>query len=274
MTVALASPSRRAVLAFTAAAGAALATPAFAVGAIKHYIIVELQNGADQLWLERWYITFHAREVRRAFKAWQRNYISFRSYAVPDEAAKRYRIAYGRLTEIQFDALEDYRETRKNNIYGELSSYVPPPGGWSGAAKIFESTTATVPVNPQELHLSKPTPHKETPYLRWIVFFRYPKGVSLEQGDAWYRDVHAKELAQLPGLKRYGTYRTVTEQAEFPRVAELWFDDYAAWSKAFLPAPKLTPPPWGGTFPFVETLSMFIGENPDVDFIHDKRAVP
>lgn len=265
--------SRRAAITLAAGATLAVATPAFATGSIKHYIIIDLAPGADQLILDRFYITFHSQQVHRAVKAWQRNYISFRSYLPADEAVKRYGVKYGRMTEIQFDSLADFRETRPNNIYGTLGSYTPPPGGWTGDKKIFTSTTATVPVNPQDLFLSKDTPPKEIPYFRWIVFFRYPKGVTPEAGDAWYRDVHAKEIAKLPGLKRYGLYKTVMEDA-YPRVAELWFDDYASWKKAFLPAPTLTPPPWGGTFPFVETLSMFIGENPDVDFVNDRRSIP
>ncbi|HEY7797966.1 MAG TPA: hypothetical protein VIA80_04330, partial [Hyphomonadaceae bacterium] len=74
--------------------------------------------------------------------------------------------------------------------------------------------------------------------------------------------------------KRFGGYRTVVDQP-FPRVAEFWFDDYPAWRKAFLePSPRFTAPPWGGAFPFAETISIFIGENPDVDFVNDKRVIP
>lgn len=267
--------SRRVALGLAAAGAATIATPAFAVGAIKHYIIIELTPGSDQLLLDRFYITFHSQQVRRAVKAWQRTYISFRSYLPAEEAVKRYRVAYGRMTEIQFDSLADFRETRPNNIYGAgLGSYTAPPGGWTGEKKIFNSTTATVPVNPQEMFVNLDTPPKETPYFRWIQFLRYPKDVTPEAGDTWYRDVHAKEVAKAPGLKRYGLYRTVTETAAYPRVAELWFDDYQAWKTAFLPTPKFTPPPWGGTYPFVDMLSMFVGENPDVDFVNDRRSIP
>ena len=50
---------------------------------------------------------------------------------------------------------------------------------------------------------------------------------------------------------------------------------YAYSRKAFIETPAMfTAPPWGGAFPFVETKSMFIGENPDVDFINDKRSIP
>lgn len=241
--------------------------------AIKHYIPVRLKPGMDQLALDRWYMTYHAPQVRRAFKAWQRNYISFRSYLPPAEATARYPIWYGRMTEIQFNSIDDFRATRPNNIYGALQSYTPPPGGWANNT-LFDTETSTVPVNPNELHLSLDTPPKEMPYLRWIVFYKLPAGVSAEAWDRWFKDVHAKELVKAPGLKRFGSYKTVADQT-YPRVAEFWFDDYTAWRKAFLdPSPKFTAPAWGGAFPFSETISMFVGENPDVDFINDDRVIP
>jgi hypothetical protein len=276
-TAKLPALSRRTAITAGLAAGGAFLTagPAFATGAVKHYILVDLAPGIDQLLLDRWYMTYHSQQVRRAVKAWQRNYISFRSYLPPPEATRRYSIGYGRMTEIQFDSFADFQETRPNNIYGKLDSYTPPPGGWASAeTKFAHTTTATIPVNPQDLFVSRDTPPKEIAYLRWIIFFRYPKGVTEEAGDAWYRNVHAKELAKLPGLKRFGLYRTVTPAEPYPRVAELWFDDYPSWKKALLPPPSFTPPPWGGSFPFVDMISMFVGENPDVDFVNDKRSIP
>lgn len=266
--------SRRAALALTAAAAMAVATPAAAVGAIKHYIIIELMPDMDQLVLERWYITYHSREVRRAFKAWQRNYVSYRSYLPSPEALKAYpTLQYGRMTEIQFDSIEDFQESRPNNIYGKLDSMTPPPGGWRAQA-LSKTNTVTVPINPQDLFVSLDTPPKEIPYVRWLVFYSWPKGVDEKTAEAWYRDVHVKEMSKLPGLMRFARYRTIRKDADFTYAVEYWFNDMPSWKKAFLPVPKLTPPPWGGTFPFVDTVSMFIGENPDIDFINDKRAIP
>jgi hypothetical protein len=247
---------------------------------IKHYILIDLLPGFDQLMLDRWYMTYHAPETRRAYKAWQRNYVSFRSYLPPTDAKAHYpSLLYGRMTEIHFDSLADFEKTRPNNVYGTLqSSFTPPPGGW-GSNKLYKATVATVPTNPDQLFVNGATPPKEIPYLRWIVFFRYPSGVAFEAGDAWFCGAHAAELAKLPGLKRFGFYRTVTASAagqaiDYPRVAEMWFDDYATWKAAFLPAPNLAAPAWGGDFPFVESISMFVGENPDIDFINDDRVIP
>lgn len=251
-------------------AGAAHGQPAVET-AVKHYILIKLKDGMDQLALDRWYITYHAPQVRRAFKAWQRNYISFRSYLPSGDALARYIVWYGRMTEIQFDSIEHFRATRPNNVYGGLDSFTPPPGGWAGN-RLFETQTATIPVNPDKLYVSKPTPPKEIPYLRWIVFLRPPEGVSLQTWDEWYAG-HAEEVAVLPGLLRYASYNTVADQ-RFSRVAELWFDDYASWADAFLGREKFTAPSWGGQFPYADYISMFVGENPDIDFIHDDRTIP
>ncbi|HEX3366838.1 hypothetical protein [Phenylobacterium sp.] len=264
----------------------AAAVPAAATGAFKFYIMVDLLNGADQLVMDRWYMTYHAQQMHRSMRAWQRNYISFRSYNTPPEA-DIYPIWHGRLSEIDYDSYADFQEGRANNPF--LDILTAPPGGWQrGAAilnaaegaitptAIFRSEPAAVPINPQEVYLQGATPAKETPYFRWVVFFRYPKGVSQADGDKWFLGTHVKEVAKLPGLRRYIGYRVIDTESKYPRVEELWFDDYKAWRKVFIGTqPAFTKPPWGGTrFPFADAISTFVGENPDIDFMNDKRVIP
>ena len=247
-------------------------SPARAQDAIKHYILIDLKPGADQLALDRWYLTYHAPQVRRAVKAWQRNYVSFRSYLPSEEAKARYPLQYGRMTEIQFDSLEAFRKTRVNSLYGDLSSYTPPPGGWRDN-DLYTTVTATIHVNPDRLPVTTPTPPKETPYLRWIIVFDYPDEVSAEEGDAWWEEKREAELGKLPGLKRLGFYQSVSPLTPKRRVAELWFDDMAAWQAAMLDDRQpYTAPAWGE--PFERAAIMMIGENPDMDFIHDDRVIP
>jgi hypothetical protein len=71
------------------------------------------------------------------------------------------------------------------------------------------------------------------PYLRWIVFLRYP-AMPTADADAWFDKVAAPEIVARPGLRRFGLYRAVSERSEYPRVMELWFDSYADWRAAFL----------------------------------------
>ncbi len=251
---------------------AAIPTPARAEGAVKHYILIDLKPEADQLALDRWYLAHHGPENRRAVKAWQRNYLSYRSYLPSEKALAAYPLQYGRLTEIHFDSVTDFREARANSLYGELTSYTPPPGGWRENA-LFITTTITIPVNPDELLMSSPTPPKETPYLRWMIVFDYPASVNAKTGDDWWMQTRAEELKNAPGLRRFAFYRSVSDVTPNRRAAELWFDDLSAWETAFTQSGRrLTPAPWGE--PFDAAAMMFVGENPDIDFIHDKRVIP
>lgn len=240
------------------------------VAAIKHYILIDLVPGADLVQLDRWYLTYHSKEVRRLWGPWQRHYYSYMTrYSGPE--ADRFNVIHGRMTEIHFDSLEDFRTSRVNNEYG-LSPFTPPPGGWRGT---YTTTMATIPANPNEDFLKAYPPPKETPYYRWIVFFAYPEGVSAEQGESWFLATAAPELARLPGLRRFVAYRTVIEGQAYPRVMELWFDSYVDWKQAVVDhPPQLTPPGWGGEFPFVDVVSAFVGERPDVNFIDDDRVIP
>lgn len=272
--------SRRAMLA-AGVAGVAMApkageaqTPPSSPGndvAIKHYIMIDLLPGTDMNVLDRWYMRFHAPEVRRMSRAWQRNYLSYRAYDVPPDADV-YPIWRGRLTEIHFDSLDDFRESRVNSMYG-FDTMTAPPGGWGGAG--WRTETATLPINPQQVFLAGRAPPKETPYLRWIVFARAPAGVEAAAFDRWLAEVHVPELARLPGLRRFVGYRSVATDPDYPTVMELWFDDYPAWRQAMLTAaPIWTAPPWAGQPPFMDMVSTFIGENPDIDFINDRRVIP
>lgn len=114
------------------------------------------------------------------------------------------------------------------------------------------------------------------------MVIRYPEGVSREKGDAWYTQVHAPELSKLPGVLRFVSFASVENPPDearasrsWARMSELWFDDYKAWKNVFLDAPSaFTVPEWGGEFPFVQIVSTFCGDRPDMDFLQGKRRIP
>ncbi|NWG45807.1 MAG: hypothetical protein HXY25_04570 [Alphaproteobacteria bacterium] len=243
------------------------------VNAIKHYIFIQPDEGVDLLWVDRWYMTFHAPEVRSYYKAWQRHYVSFRSYMVPEEADV-FNVYRGRMTEIIFDSREAYVESRIRNDYG-ISRYTAPTGGWAGRPGQVETINATIPVNPDEDFLGKWPPPKASPYYRWIVAFRYPEGVSEEDGERWFLESAAPSLAKVKGLRRFVAYKVIFDSQPYRRVYEMWFDHYSDWKAAVLDNRGAIPaPPWGGAFPYVDMVSTFIGERPDIDFINDHRVVP
>lgn len=139
----------------------------------------------------------------------------------------------------------------------------------------FRNETATIPLKPNEVFVEQPTSARDNPYFRWIFFYAYPDGVSEDAGEKWFHEVFAKELAARPGVKRLVTYRSVRNTGKWNRVAELWFDSHNEWKKAVYDARgSFTKPAWGGEFPFMKFQSTFIGENPDVDFLTGKQAIP
>ncbi len=48
-----------------------------------------------------------------------------------------------------------------------------------------------VPATPTEDFLGREASFDEKTILRWIVALRYPKGVSVEEGEEWYLKTHA-----------------------------------------------------------------------------------
>lgn len=240
-------------------------------GPIRHYIMIQMLNGADVLALDRWYMTYHARETLRRTQRRQTKYASFRTYAMPAEEAKAMNMWQGRMTEIGFASLADF-DRGWVNIEEERKKLTVPELELRGG---FKSETVTIPLKANEVFVDRQTPDKATPYFRWIYFYEFPEGVSAETGEKWFRDVFAKELAARPEVKRFVTYRSVRGKQAWNRVAEVWFENPAAWREAVYNRRRaFTAPSWGGEFPFMKFQSTFIGENPDIDFLNEKYTIP
>ena len=240
-------------------------------GPIKHYIMIEMLNGVDLILLDRWYITFHAPETLRRTDRRQTKYVTYRTYTLPVDEIKAMNAWQGRMTEIGFASLAEFNKGWVN-IEEERKKITLPKGELRGG---FRNETVTVRLKPDDVFVDQPTPEKDNPYFRWIFFYDYPDGVKEGDGEKWFRDVFAKELAARPGVRRFATYRSVRSAGKWNRVAELWFDSHADWKKAVFDArSQFTKPAWGGEFPFLKFQSTFIGENPDLDFLSGKQAVP
>ncbi len=240
-------------------------------GPIRHYIMIQMLNGADVLALDRWYMTYHGRETLRRTQRRQTKYASFRTYAMSPEEAKTMNFWQGRMTEIGFASLADF-DKGFVNIEEERKKITLPELELRGG---FRNETVTIPLKPNEVFVGRPTPEKATPYFRWIFFYEYPEGVSVEAGEKWFREVFAKALSSRPEVKRFVTYRSIRGRQVWNRVAEVWFENPSAWRKAvYERRNEFTRPSWGGEFPFMKFQSTFIGENPDVDFLNETFAIP
>jgi hypothetical protein len=78
----------------------------------------------------------------------------------------------------------------------------------------------------------------EKSIIRWYQITKYPKGVSLEQGEDWFLNVHTKEVLQQPGLTAYFSSRACTMPGRYPvewvRVTEQWYEDFNGWKKSVI----------------------------------------
>ena len=71
-----------------------------------------------------------------------------------------------------------------------------------------------------------------------------------EEGERWFLETHAPEVCELPGLRRFFSYRVIDEpvrlpgvwrdggtpppetvQHEWHRLSELWFDSFSDWRR-------------------------------------------
>lgn len=235
--------------------------------------MVQLLNDADLLEIDRWYLTYHARETLQRTQRRQTKYATFRTFTLPPDEAKSMNMWQGRMTEIGFASVADFdRGWVQMDANAERRKLTPLPREIQGGLRV---ETATIPLKPDEVFVDQPIPPKGVPYFRWIFFYEYPDGVTPEAGEKWFHDVFAKELAASPGVKRFVTYKGVLGKQKWNRVAELWFDRHRDWKSAVYDRrTEFTNPSWGGEFPFMKFQSTFIGENPDVDFLTEKEAIP
>jgi hypothetical protein len=231
--------------------------------------------------VERWYCRHHGPEIARRFGPWLTRLESYLPVSPPLEAQ-----AYGfhnwRVTEAW------WRELPEPGAKGNFSFTLPPVPA-KGAA-------CFVPAQPTEDFMGGQYQPDEKNVLRWCVLFRYPAGVSPEEADRWFLDVHAKEVMQQPGLYRFFSYRVIQEAIALPgtwprafegkmvfsgwhRFCELWYENFDDWRRSVIEAPpRYTRPSWAkyDKYPFfepyVDFVSSFLLERPTDEFLRDARG--
>lgn len=236
---------------------------------IKHVFV--FQPAISMIEADRYYLRFHSKECIRFFGPWLRRYETYRAYDAPSEA-DRFGVLRGRMTELWYGRVEDFMEADPNR-----KPYTPPPGGWAGFGLAGGAVTM-VPAMPTDDFLGKePTPEQVT-ILRWYQVIKYPEGVSVEDGENWYKEVYAQEAKEQPGLLCFKSHRVLANPpipTPWHRVTEMWYESFDAWRKAVIDSPpKYTRPPWGKEEPFVDMASTFVPYKPDVDFLKDNALIP
>ena len=235
------------------------------------FLAIGFLDGIDATAADSWYFDHHSREAVRFFGPWMRRYESYRAFETPKEHNERFGLRGGRVSEEWFDSVACWQEA---DPFGR--PWTPSP--FDNIADAPRAVAVLIPAMPTEDFLgTEPTPEQK-PIMRWVFAFKYPDGVSLEEGEKWFLDVHSQEAKRQPGLLKYVSHRTL-EGLPFPspwvRVVEMWYADINTWRKANLDSPpRYTQPVWGGDYPFVDMAGTFVDYEPDIDFLNDHRHIP
>jgi hypothetical protein len=233
--------------------------------------------------MERWYYRDHAPEINRRFGPWLTRHDSY----LPVDALAEAR-AHGFFN---WRVTEGYwRELPASGPRGNLAFTLPPV--WPRVA------TAFFPAQPTEDFQGGYLQPRERQVLRWYMLVRYPEGVAERDAEQWYLDIHAREIAKLPGVYRAFSSRALAGRHDLPgewppeakppdgavltqwnRLTELWFERFDDWNEFMGAAGKAcTPPPWAvkGRYPFftpgTHMVSSFLLERPSDEFWRDSRG--
>ena len=228
---------------------------------------------------ERWYTRYHAPEVISKDGPWLARFIGYRPLPVIPEALQ-YGYYNQRVTEAWFRS-EDKRPTNIINFNRK------PPWVKEAKEKIVKAipdVSISVTEPPADVFLSGRFKADDKTILRWYTITKYPKGVSIADGEDWFLNIHSKEVLQQPGLIAYFSYRAVKIPEQSPgwvRLTELWYEDFRGWKKAVIESPpKYTKPPWAkyDKYPFLEPYvdftSTFLMERPDHDYLKEVSTYP
>lgn len=234
---------------------------------IKH-VFVGFLNRLNEPDATRWYFRYHSKEVVRYVGPWLRRYETYKSYPPPEEA-KRFGAVGGFTTELWYASVSDFIEAGAN-----FKTYTPPPGGWDLAL----GPVTIVPAVPSEYFLGRELVPPEKPILRWYRIIKYPEGVSLEDGEKWYLEIYVKEIMKQVGLLKYISHRVLEQppiKTPWHRVEELWYENMDAWHRTVIESPPYySKPSWDKVEPFVDMVSTFVGQKPNVDFLKANPIIP
>jgi len=244
---------------------------------IKTIIFHHLLDMNDLPAAERWFYRHHIPEVMRNRPV---SYVSYRAVPAPPGTE-----AYGYFNyKIHENVSQGEGETPLALI--AMTPEVVP----------LRVIMVNVPAAPTEDFMGREHWMDEKTILRWVTVFRYPEGVSAEEGDDWYVSVHAPEVMRQPGLTRFFSYRVIPSpvavrkgvsrflhpqsqvSSDWHRVCEQWYENSNGWVKSIIALPPAyTKPAWAtyDAYPFfepgVDFASTFILERPTDDWL---RVLP
>ena len=257
---------------------------------IRSYLLVNLINWDFLPLMERWLYKDHVPETMSQLAPILRRYTTYRAVPAPGGGD-----AYGyynwRMTEHWWDkspfevGAMGHGSAIAEAWPEDYNKAVGIPEGEEARGRVWRAKAPAfifVPTRPTEDFKGSGLKIEDGGILRWVTVFKYPAGISREEGDAWYVKTHAPQVCKQAGLKRFFSFSAADPSSivgPFVRVSELWYENHSAWRKAVLEnPPDYTRPSWCkyDRFPFLEPdvdfVSTFLLERPECDFLKDYRG--
>jgi hypothetical protein len=240
---------------------------------IKTIIFHHLLDTNDLPAAERWFYRYHIPEVLRNRPL---SYLSYRAVPEPPGAE-----SYGCFNYKIHENLQAGQQEAGLALLSMTPEVVP-----------LRVIMVNVPASPTEDFLGRGLSIDDKTIFRWVTVHKYPEGISPEEGDDWYVNVHAREVMKQPGLTRFFSYKVVPSPvpvrkgvssflhpgsqvaSNWHRVSELWYENANGWVESVIASPPAyTAPAWAtrATYPFLEAgvdfACMFILERPTDDWL-------
>ncbi|MCE0493873.1 hypothetical protein [Vibrio salinus] len=263
---------------------------------MRSMIMVSVRDDSDLPAAYRWLYKYHVPDSISQFMPYVTKYATYRALPLPRNA-KNFGTYNWIMTEhywllnpfntshsatpngLAFSEVysKEYLKITCQPTDGELR-----PSKWVGSKDGYHPTVFVfLPVFWEDDIKGSKRTIEDGPNYRWVIAFKYPKGVSQEEGDKWFKNSFAKEFAKLPEVNRIISSRVLNtpRTSPFQRVAEIWFDNSKKWEKAISEVKgKINKPSWAeyGQFPYMEPYKDFVGEflldRPESDHLTQYRG--
>ncbi|WP_143169432.1 acetyl-CoA hydrolase [Vibrio quintilis] len=247
---------------------------------MRSFILVSVRDDSDLPAAYRWLYKYHVPDSISQFAPYVTKYATYRALPVPPEG-KDYGTYNWIMTEhywlinpfntsnsaapngLAFKETFDpeYMRITRQPTDGDLR-----PTHWVGSREGYHPTVfAFAPLFWEEDYKGSDRTIEDGPNYRWLIVFKYPKGVTVEQGDKWFRQAFIPALAKRPEVNRILSSHILSQPhtSPFQRVAEIWFDNSKQWQKAMTAVSQsVAKPDWAvyDKFPYLEPYKDFVGE--------------
>ena len=263
---------------------------------MRSFILQNFRSDNDRPKIWRWLYKQHVPESISQFMPYCTKYCTYHALPLP-EGALDFGTYNGMMTEHYwlFNIFQNKGSAHSSGLaFGEeypedfMELTCQPPSdvlrqsGWQGSRDGYHPVVFSfAPVFWEDDFKGSGRLTDAGPNVRWLFLLKYPDGVSIDEGDAWFKEVFAPEVCANPEVNRVISSRQLDDPRinPFQRITEIWFDDSEGWRKVFVEkAGQFSRPAWAtwGELPYFEPFKDFVGvfilDRPESDHLQQWRG--